>query len=232
MPEPAQQISDPQSLRAMTHPLRLQLMDLLGADAELTATQCAERTGESVASCSFHLRMLAKYGFVEPGERRGREKPWKLVSRSRRIGPDWEDPASVRAASGFAQAVVDRETERLRRSIQHSMAVDTTWGEALSLHTASPWLTREELAEYNERLTALHVGMAERYADRNTDPAARPAGSRVVHLFAAASLGDEPTGEGTPADARLGHGGVSAPEAASGSATDPASASDSDTRRS
>ena len=71
-------ITDPQRIRALTHPLRLELMDVLAEEGAATATRCAELTGESVASCSFHLRMLAKYGYIEPAERTGREKPWRL----------------------------------------------------------------------------------------------------------------------------------------------------------
>ena len=52
--------SDPATMRALAHPLRLDLLDLLG-DGPLTATQCAEATGESVASCAYHLGTLAKY---------------------------------------------------------------------------------------------------------------------------------------------------------------------------
>ena len=34
--------------------------------------------GESPANCAFHLRTLAKYGFVEEaGGGRGRERPWR-----------------------------------------------------------------------------------------------------------------------------------------------------------
>jgi hypothetical protein len=72
---------DPKALRALAHPARWQLVDLLGSEGTATATRCAEVLGESVASCSYHLRMLAKYGYIEeaPG-RAGKEKPWRLAS--------------------------------------------------------------------------------------------------------------------------------------------------------
>ena len=59
-------ISEPERVRALAHPLRLALLDFLEDGGEATATRCAEATGESVASCSFHLRILAKYGFMAP----------------------------------------------------------------------------------------------------------------------------------------------------------------------
>ena len=69
------------ALRALAHPLRWKLIDLLGTEESATATRCAEVLGESVPSCAYHLGILAKYGYIElvPGHT-GREKPWRLAS--------------------------------------------------------------------------------------------------------------------------------------------------------
>ncbi|HWJ42006.1 MAG TPA: helix-turn-helix domain-containing protein, partial [Solirubrobacterales bacterium] len=67
-------LTDPRALRAMAHPTRLELIGLLRRGGPLTATRAARQIGESPASCSFHLRQLAKYGLVEEaGGGRGRE---------------------------------------------------------------------------------------------------------------------------------------------------------------
>src|SRR6478735_6747999 len=99
--------SDPERMRALAHPLRLRLLSLLDDEGEATATRCAEVTGESVASCSFHLRMLAKYGFVEPAERRGREKPWRAVGQGRTTRFDPDVPGSLVAAGEVAALQLD-----------------------------------------------------------------------------------------------------------------------------
>ncbi|PZF84128.1 winged helix-turn-helix domain-containing protein [Jiangella anatolica] len=182
-----QKITDPQSMRALAHPLRLQLMDLLGLEPELTATECAERTGESVASCSFHLRMLAKYGYVEPGEPRGREKPWRLASRSRTIGPDVENPESVREASAFARIIVEREADRLRRTLARVAELGPDWLQSMVINTSAYWMTREELTESIERLAEFQTELFERFAERRDNPEARPDGARVVHFLGALS---------------------------------------------
>ncbi|TDC56935.1 ArsR family transcriptional regulator [Jiangella ureilytica] len=182
-----QRITDPQSMRALAHPLRLQLMDLLALEAELTATQCAERTGESVASCSFHLRMLAKYGYVRPGEQRGREKPWRLVSRSRTIGPDVDDPESVREAGAFAQIIVDREAARLHKAITRAAELGPAWLDSMTIRTSSVWMTHEELDVMIERLGEFQDELKERFSGRRDDPALRPDGARVVHFLGALS---------------------------------------------
>jgi hypothetical protein len=71
------------AMRALAHPVRLHLLNLLVSEAQLTSTRASELTGETVANCSFHLRQLAKYGFVEEaqgGDRR--EHPWRLARRN------------------------------------------------------------------------------------------------------------------------------------------------------
>ena len=61
--------------------------------------------------------MLAKYGYIEPAERTGREKPWRLVSRSRDLRPDVDDPASIRAVEAMAGLFVEHEVERIRHAL-------------------------------------------------------------------------------------------------------------------
>src|SRR6202050_1586632 len=74
------QISDPKAIRALAHPLRLDLLELLTAGGPATAAHCGRILGASQASCSFHLRQLAKYGLVEdtgPGSDR-RARRWRV----------------------------------------------------------------------------------------------------------------------------------------------------------
>src|SRR5699024_5007521 len=114
-------ISDPQRVRAMTHPTRLRLMDYLGTVPDATATECADHVGESVASCSFHLRMLAKYGFIERVPSRGREKPWRLISRSRSARPDFEDRDSVQAVAAFSLTHLEHQVGLMRDWLQYQV---------------------------------------------------------------------------------------------------------------
>ena len=64
---PHLEVRDPKAMRALAHPLRMQLIEAIGQSdtRTLTATQASELLGESPANCAFHLRTLAKYGFVE-----------------------------------------------------------------------------------------------------------------------------------------------------------------------
>lgn len=174
-------ITDPGRIRALAHPLRLELLELLGDVDEATATECANHTGESVASCSFHLRMLAKYGFIEQAKRRGREKPWRLSIRSHRLLPSSDTPGSLSAVGAVGEMLLLRETERISRFFRRAHEEDEAWVLATTLTTATHWLTLEELRE----LVAEIEAVADRFSDRITDRSARPAGSRKVRMLAA-----------------------------------------------
>src|SRR5882757_4005803 len=75
-----QALRDARSMRALAHPVRLQVLEILRDEGALTATEMGERIGESPANTAFHLRTLAKYGFVEEaGPVKGRSRPWRSV---------------------------------------------------------------------------------------------------------------------------------------------------------
>src|SRR5580693_4719849 len=86
-------LTDPKAMRALAHPVRMALLELFRSHQTLTATQASELLGESPANCAFHLRTLAKYGFVrEAGGGRGRERPWRLRFRTVTLTTQQSDP--------------------------------------------------------------------------------------------------------------------------------------------
>lgn len=96
------------ALRALAHPLRLQLLRLAAEAGEITTSAASIRTGESSANCSFHLRLLARHGFLEsaPGRDR-RERPWRVAA---------EHPLEpVLAALTETQPLPDRRSDELMR---------------------------------------------------------------------------------------------------------------------
>lgn len=174
-------ISQADAIKAMTHPLRLRLLALFDSDSELTATQCAERTGESVASCSFHLRQLEKYGHVERAEAHGKERPWRVVSRGYAVRPDAADPGSWPAAKAFSSMFVAEQFARLQRWIADADSDDPDWLYATTQTQQEYWATRDELDDLSRRLEELTAP----FRDRIDDPGRRPAGARRAHLFGA-----------------------------------------------
>ena len=78
--ETRRRISDPRSLEALAHPLRLDLIDHLMAAGPATASACARAVGDTPSNCSYHLRVLAHVGLVrEVPSEDGRERPWEAL---------------------------------------------------------------------------------------------------------------------------------------------------------
>ncbi|WP_223186498.1 winged helix-turn-helix domain-containing protein [Streptomyces sp. CBMA29] len=171
------QLTDPRALRAYAHPTRMSLVGLLRREGPFTATRAAELTGESVASCSYHLRILAKYGLVEeapPGP--GREKPWRATAEFTSWPGYSEDTAVASAAEALTVAVAENYFHRMTRAIETRGALPRKWQEAERFTDTSLYVTPDELTALGEEIDALLA----RYADRINDPARRPEGARRV----------------------------------------------------
>lgn len=90
---PRVKLSDPVALRGYAHPLRMALIGLLRREGPMTATRAAERLGENVPNCSFHLRQLAKYGLAE---RAPPATPGNAPGGPRRSSPPGTTPPTTR----------------------------------------------------------------------------------------------------------------------------------------
>jgi Helix-turn-helix domain len=179
--------TDPKALRALAHPLRWKLIDLIGSEATATATRCAEILGESVASCSYHLGMLAKYGYIEEvPERGGREKPWRLTSPKQDLRPLGSGVEGELAAEAALEVFLDHETERTKSRIRRAGLESKPWQPTVSGVTTC--LTEAEFVAVKQQLTDI----LERFAARAGDPSQRPEGGREVRLFFAASAAPPP----------------------------------------
>lgn len=186
-------LTDPRALRAMAHPIRLELMGLLRRGGPLTATQAGERIGESPASCSFHLRQLAKYGLVEEaGGGRGRERPWRATAISTEW-PVFSESEETRAAGEMlSRVVVERYFESAVEWLERQPSEPSEWAEAALLGDAQVEMTSEELREVDARIREL----LEPYLKRLEDRSPPVPGSRPVSVIALAFPLAEPNREG------------------------------------
>src|SRR5215469_1437227 len=108
-------VTDARTMRALAHPVRIALLEELVLGGAMTATEIGERIGESPTTCSFHLRQLAKYGFVEEaGGGKGRARPWRLTSIGISFGNTNDDPAAEVAAGALSRLVRERWLARYR----------------------------------------------------------------------------------------------------------------------
>jgi hypothetical protein len=158
MKETRTNVTDLRAVEALTHELRLKLLEHLMAEGPATASQCARAVGDSPSNCSYHLRVLGKYGWVAPEESDdGRERPWRalITGFSVRQNPDDPDGPLGRAATQFADLSTRIEELELRRAIARYPQTPPAWREASSLNAYTLRLTAPELAELTERLDAL-----------------------------------------------------------------------------
>src|SRR5919201_871910 len=78
--ETRRRITEPEALEALAHPVRLELMNYLMAQGPATASTCARAVGDTPSNCSYHLRLLARFGLVEEvSSADGRERPWRAL---------------------------------------------------------------------------------------------------------------------------------------------------------
>lgn len=170
------ELTDARAMRALAHPVRLSLIDLLGYHESLTATQASELLGESPTNCAFHLRTLAKYGFLrEAATASRRERPWTLVNRSVRISQHQADPQAALAARALVRARLDRWLDRARQLFGSPTQI-AGW------HQASGWSQKHVFMTPNEAATARAEmdKILDQYDDRQANPALRPPGAHPV----------------------------------------------------
>ena len=177
---PEVRLTDPRTLRGYAHPLRMALVGLLRQEGPMTATQAAERLDESVPSCSFHLRQLAKYGLAERVDGTdGRERPWRATA----LTTSWEDvsddPATQAAADQLNAVILDNYMKRAQAFLAERGNEPQEWRAVTGFGDSMVYLTAPELAELIRKMDAL---VAE-FDERRTDPSTRPEGARGVGII-------------------------------------------------
>src|SRR5690606_2411107 len=104
---------DAGALKALAHPLRVRIYDLLSERGPQTASSLAELIGETSGATSYHLRALAAKDLIREVEGRGtgRERWWERPKgRIHLPGPDQQTTPANRAAA----QIVTSEFFRLR----------------------------------------------------------------------------------------------------------------------
>jgi len=79
-----------EQLKALGHPLRLRVLEMLGGqgDGPLTNRELAQRLGVDPGHLHFHVKMLLRAGLIERAEGgKGREKPYRAVATTVRVAP-------------------------------------------------------------------------------------------------------------------------------------------------
>lgn len=172
---------DLESLKALAHPLRVKIFDVLSTYGCFTASGLAERLGESSGATSYHLRQLEKHGFVREVEGKGvgRERWWERTPGGISLGAS---EAKKTSAGREASQLIMREWANTRERnlaefLEHGFdELDTEWGEASMVSLTNVFITAEELGEFSTRYMAMVTEFADQHRDQRT------VGSRPVQI--------------------------------------------------
>jgi hypothetical protein len=148
-------------------------------------------------ACSYHLRLLAKYGFVEPDPASAadaRNRPWRARATQVRFpgDPDRSTAAKL-AAQLLTDQVYARSSTRRAQYLADASQYSPPWQSASDLTEAAVYVTRDELESFQSELQDL----LRRY--RRAEPGGRPAGARRVSVLLDLIPWFAPDGEDPPA---------------------------------
>jgi predicted ArsR family transcriptional regulator len=173
-------LTDPRMMRALAHPARIAIWQHLGLEGPATATECASVAGLSPSACSYHLRTLARYGFVEEdlaSAADGRERPWRVKVLAFSTSSGAEATPAMRDAARLLNESINASVEELKESYRdRESEYPAGWRAALGTTYDVRHATPEELKALQRRVTELFG----EYRRLSRD--SRPAGARRVQV--------------------------------------------------
>ena len=110
-------VDDLETLKAVSHPLRLELLGRLRAEGPATASQLGRALGQSSGSTSYHLRQLERFGFVADDDEQpsARERRWRALHDATSF------PSSLAELDGgreYVDAVRRRQEQHLLEGLE------------------------------------------------------------------------------------------------------------------
>jgi DNA-binding transcriptional ArsR family regulator len=159
---------DAGALKALAHPLRVRIFDLLSERGPQTASTLAALVGETSGSMSYHLRALAAHDLIREVEGRGtaRERWWERPKgRIDLPGPDESMTPSNRAAA----QIVTSEFFRLRHETlmaylnRNESEIPEEWRDAGIIMTTYLDLSATQMEELKAELSGVVDQVIDRY---------------------------------------------------------------------
>jgi predicted transcriptional regulator len=171
-------LEDPDAIAALTHPVRWKLLNYLMSSGPATASQGARAVGDTPSNCSYHLRTLAKYGWVEAGgSADARERPWRaLVTGFSLEQPGDPDSPLGRNTAALLAMTIQQDQQEALEAVARFTTLERAWQDASFHNTYTLRVTATELADLTRQLDAL----IRPYIAATRDE--RPDGSALVHL--------------------------------------------------
>jgi len=169
-------LTDPRMMRALSHPARIAIWQHLALEGPATATECAAIAELSPSACSYHLRTLARYGFVEEdlaSSSDGRERPWRVKVLAFGTTDDADTTPAMRDAARMLAESAHASAEELRESyLDRAAEYQADWRTALGTTYDVLHATPEEVSTLQRRIVDL-VGEYRRLSRDERPPGAR-----------------------------------------------------------
>ncbi len=184
-------LDDPMAIRALAHPLRHDLMSIIGRLGRATTADAARELGISHGLASHHLRQLAKYGFVEQVKGKDhRERPWRLVATSHNWSEAKATAEGAAAVDILEQVMAEKALESFLDWQQRRKNWPPDWREHTGIGSSTVYLTQAETRKLVTEIEALVM----RYVDERPldDVASRPARSVPLNITFLAIPGSQP----------------------------------------
>jgi DNA-binding transcriptional ArsR family regulator len=179
------QVRDVDTLRAVAHPLRVRLLGALRSDGPATASGLGRRFGESSGSTSYHLRQLARFGFVVEDSQQPsrRERRWRAAHQVTSFQPvDFlDDPAGRAALAAMSALQLRHLVDTVQRWHREQADWPREWAGAAEHSDLRLWLRPADLAQLSREL----FEVAQRWSERQrpaSDPLARPVSVHVLAI--------------------------------------------------
>ncbi|MFH8610116.1 ArsR/SmtB family transcription factor [Streptomyces sp. NPDC018029] len=189
-----EELSDLRVLKALAQPRRQQMLQHLTVHGPATSATLARALGLNTGATSYHLRELARYGFVEEtrgsgregerdgGGRHGRERWWRAVPGDRRFPPRSRQSPEMRLVmdelnhlsyAADLELFARLQRERSQEERRSNAAEPDEWADALPYSRGTIRLTLSELHAFFEE----YIALLNRYKRPEADT---PADARTV----------------------------------------------------
>ncbi|MGW7407516.1 ArsR/SmtB family transcription factor [Streptomyces sp. NPDC054833] len=190
------ELSDLAALKALGHPRRQRMLQQLTLHGPATSATLARALGLNTGSTSYHLRELARYGFVEEttaAAGHGRERWWRAVPGDLRFPPRSRQSAEFRHVMDELNHHAHAADLELFEQLQLDTDEGDPWADAFPYSRGTIRLTLPELLEFFEE----YIALLNRYKrpEADTPPDARTVLTRLLAFPA-------PADHNTPTDNR------------------------------
>lgn len=158
---PAREISsivpDTSGLKALAHPDRLRMLALLRADGPATASGLARQLGLNSGATSYHLRQLAKHGFIEDAEGQGtaRERWWRARHESTQYDTSTARGEALEAGMALTRAVLAGQIQLLQAAQDDYPDLPEDWRAASTTSDAVIAMDAQSARALQEKLMAV-----------------------------------------------------------------------------